>query len=251
MTGVAAIQSRMAEIQERILSFTGARPASGSTTAAAGSTASSATSAAATSDSFASSLQTALTTAGLGTTAGTGAASGLGATAGTTATAATAAATTSGPATPGTGAALVEAAKKYLGVPYVWGGESTSGMDCSGLVQRAFADLGVTVPRTAREQMRIGTAVASLAQARPGDLIVQRGGGHIGIYVGNGQMLHAPQPGEQVKIGPIYSTPTAIRRVLPTGESAAVDQTAVTSGTVTAAELARLALGLSTSGSTT
>lgn len=239
MTGIAAVQARIAQIEARIQTFS-ATPVTTPRTTAATSTTSGATPA----DTFAGALDAALTTtASLGVTP-------------TAARAATAASgtttpTTSGTATPGTGAALVEAAKKYLGVPYVWGGESTSGMDCSGLVQKTFADLGVTVPRTAREQMRLGTAVGSLGDARPGDLIVQRGGGHIGIYVGNGQMLHAPQPGESVKIGPIYSTPTAIRRVLPTGETAAVDPSAVTSGTVSAAELARLALGLTTAGSTT
>lgn len=241
MTGIAAVQARIAQIEARIQTFS-ASPATATPATTTASTTSGATSA----STFAGALDAALTTtASLGVTPA--AASAATAAAGTT----TAGTSTSGTATPGTGAALVEAAKKYLGVPYVWGGESTSGMDCSGLVQKTFADLGVTVPRTAREQMRLGTAVASLGDARPGDLIVQRGGGHIGIYVGNGQMLHAPQPGDSVKIGPIYSTPTAIRRVLPTGETAAVDPTAVTSGTVSAAELARLALGLTTAGSTT
>lgn len=229
MTGIAAIQSRIAQIEAQIEAFAPQRATAATTTAATTGTAAT----------FASSLTSALSSTEL-----------LGLTASQAATG-TSAVARSGSATPGTGAALLEAARAYLGVPYVWGGETSSGMDCSGLVQRAFADLGVTVPRTAREQMTLGTAVSSLAEALPGDLIVQRGGGHIGIYVGNGQMLHAPQPGESVKIGPIYSTPTAIRRVLPTGETAAVDPTAVTSGTVSAAELARLALGLTTAGSTT
>ena len=121
------------------------------------------------------------------------------------------------PATPGTGAALVESAKKYLGVPYVWGGESLAegGLDCSGLVQLAMKDIGVDVPRVAREQMRIGAEVPSLDQARPGDLVVTRGGGHIGIYAGGNKWIHAPYPGENVKLAEMTTTPTTIRRVLP------------------------------------
>lgn len=123
----------------------------------------------------------------------------------------------SSPATPGTGAALVESAKKYLGVPYVWGGESLAegGLDCSGLVQLAMKDIGVDVPRVAREQMKIGTEVPSLDQARPGDLVVTRGGGHIGIFVGDNKWIHAPYPGEHVKLAEMTTTPTTIRRVLP------------------------------------
>ena len=125
--------------------------------------------------------------------------------------------TAAGPAAPGTGAALVESAKKYLGVPYVWGGESLSegGLDCSGLVQLAMKDIGVDVPRVAREQMKIGTEVPSLDQARPGDLVVTRGGGHIGIYAGGNKWIHAPYPGEKVKLAEMTTPPTTIRRVLP------------------------------------
>lgn len=122
-----------------------------------------------------------------------------------------------GPAAPGTGAALVESAKKYLGVPYVWGGESLAegGLDCSGLVQLAMKDIGVDVPRLARDQMKIGTEVPSLDQARPGDLVVTRGGGHIGIFVGDNKWIHAPYPGEKVKLAEMTTPPTTIRRVLP------------------------------------
>ncbi|MDM7830548.1 C40 family peptidase [Cellulomonas edaphi] len=113
---------------------------------------------------------------------------------------------------------LVATAKKYLGVPYVWGGESLAegGLDCSGLVQRSLADLGITgVPRTAREQMHLGTAVPSMAAAKPGDLLVFHGGTHIGIYLGNGTMIDAPKPGKHVNIREVYAEPTAIRRILP------------------------------------
>ncbi|WP_163541795.1 C40 family peptidase [Occultella kanbiaonis] len=137
----------------------------------------------------------------------------------------TAPAGTSGtPVTAGaaTGDDLVTAARKYLGTPYVWGGESLAegGLDCSGLVQLAMKDLGVDVPRTARAQMTIGTEVASLAQARPGDLIITRGGGHVMIYLGDNQVLHSPRPGQDVQIRDMFETDadiTSIRRVLPTG----------------------------------
>ncbi|GAA0243516.1 transglycosylase SLT domain-containing protein [Cryptosporangium japonicum] len=118
-----------------------------------------------------------------------------------------------------TGADVVTAARKYLGVPYVFGGtDPAKGLDCSGLVQRVFKDLGVELPRLVRHQRLEGSAVPSLSQAKPGDLLVFDGYEHIGIYVGKNRMLHAPQPGENVKVGPIYETPTSIRRVLPAEE---------------------------------
>jgi cell wall-associated NlpC family hydrolase len=115
---------------------------------------------------------------------------------------------------------VVADAKKYLGIPYLWGGtDPGKGLDCSGLVQRVFADLGVTVPRTVADQRDAGTPVASMKEARPGDLLVF-GSHHIGIYVGDGKMLHAPKSGDIVKIAPVYDTPTRIRRVLPAGGGA-------------------------------
>lgn len=138
--------------------------------------------------------------------------------AGITAAGTGAAGSTAGP----TGADLVTAASTYLGVPYVWGGESLAegGLDCSGLVLRSLTDLGVTgIPRTAREQATVGQAVGSLADARPGDLLVFDQGSHIAVYVGDGRMLDAPKPGGVVGIRDVYATPTAIRRVLPAGSS--------------------------------
>ncbi len=114
----------------------------------------------------------------------------------------------------------VQAAKAYLGVPYLWGGtDPSTGFDCSGFVQRAFADVGVSLPRVSADQARAGEAVGSLAEARAGDLVYWSGGGsrpnHIGIYLGGGQMLHAPRRGDVVKVDDVRSTPpTAIRRVM-------------------------------------
>jgi soluble lytic murein transglycosylase-like protein len=118
----------------------------------------------------------------------------------------------------------VEAAKKYLGVPYVFGGTNpATGLDCSGLVQRAYKDLGIELPRIAADQARQGTPVANLSQAKPGDLLAFNSPvDHIAIYVGNGKMIAAPQPGENVKIQDVYQTPSAIRRVIPDAPVAAV-----------------------------
>src|SRR5438105_10854018 len=110
----------------------------------------------------------------------------------------------------------VDVAQQYLGVPYVWGGESPSGFDCSGLVQYVYGRLGIDLPRTAAEQAQVGQPVASLADARPGDLLAFHDPvDHIGIYAGNGLMVVAPKTGDVVKVQPIYDEPTAIRRVLP------------------------------------
>jgi hypothetical protein len=93
-------------------------------------------------------------------------------------------------------------------------------LDCSGLVQRVFKDLGVDLPRTVAQQKDAGQAVPSMDAARPGDLLVF-GNHHIGIYVGDGKMLAAPKTGDVVKIQSVYDTPTRIRRVLPAGDGVA------------------------------
>jgi len=124
------------------------------------------------------------------------------------------------PANPGaaTGSDVVAAAEKYLGVPYVFGGEDASGMDCSGLVQRVYSDLGIDVPRLVSGQMKIGTEVGSLAEAKPGDLIVTNGGDHILIYAGDHKVIHAPYEGRTVCKVEAYmddSDIDTIRRVIP------------------------------------
>jgi cell wall-associated NlpC family hydrolase len=112
----------------------------------------------------------------------------------------------------------VDVAQQFLGVPYVWGGASPAGFDCSGLVQYAYGQLGVELPRTAADQAQMGQPVASLAAARPGDLLAFHDPvDHIGIYAGNGLMVVAPKTGDVVKVQPVYETPTAIRRILPSG----------------------------------
>jgi cell wall-associated NlpC family hydrolase len=133
------------------------------------------------------------------------------------------------PATPGQlGQEVVADARKYLGAPYLWGGTNPStGVDCSGLVQDVFADLGVKLPRTSQEQALVGVAVPSLADAQPGDLVFFPGAdgtvsapGHVGIYIGNGQMIDAPYQGADVRVDPV-GDPTAIRRIDGTAAAAA------------------------------
>lgn len=122
------------------------------------------------------------------------------------------------PSTQATGDSVVAAASKYLGIPYAWGGtDPGTGLDCSGLVQRAYADVGVSLPRVSRDQAKVGNPVASLADAKPGDLLFFEHGAvdHIGIYVGDGRMLNAPHTGSVVRVENLDQAPTSIRRVLP------------------------------------
>ena len=119
------------------------------------------------------------------------------------------------------GADVVNDSLKYLGVPYKWGGtDPATGLDCSGFVQQAYEDLGVTLPRVSRDQARSGTPVADLSQAKAGDLVAFGDPvDHIGIYVGNGKMIEAPHTGDVVKIADVPSDWTAIRRIIPDATS--------------------------------
>jgi len=114
------------------------------------------------------------------------------------------------------GSDIVASAEKYLGVPYVFGGSTPSGLDCSGLVQRAYGDLGISLPRIAADQAHAGAAVPSLAQAQPGDILAfGEPAHHVALYLGNDLMIAAPEPGDKVKIQSVYETPASIRRVVP------------------------------------
>jgi cell wall-associated NlpC family hydrolase len=124
---------------------------------------------------------------------------------------------------------VVASAKKYLGTPYVFGSTDPSkGLDCSALVQRAYKDLGVQLPRLSYEQAEAGQPVASLAEAKPGDILAfDSPVDHVGIYLGDNKMIAAPKPGDHVKIESVYEKPTHIRRVV-SGISTAAAQAAAT-----------------------
>ncbi|MCM2576407.1 C40 family peptidase [Streptomyces meridianus] len=106
-------------------------------------------------------------------------------------------------------AAAVAAARRAVGAPYVWGASGPGSFDCSGLTQWAYAQAGVGLPRTSQAQRHAGRQVP-LDQARPGDLVVYRDdASHIGMYVGNGQVVHAPHPGARVRYDPVAMMPIA------------------------------------------
>lgn len=111
----------------------------------------------------------------------------------------------------GRGAAAVRAAATQLGVPYVWGGNTPGkGLDCSSLVQHAWGQAGVELPRTTWDQIHVGTAVARSALV-PGDLVFPHGG-HVQMYAGGGKVIEAPYVGATVRISDLPSSIMAIRR---------------------------------------
>ncbi len=116
------------------------------------------------------------------------------------------------------GQQIVDYAVQFVGNPYVYGGTSlTNGADCSGFVQSVYADFGISLPRTSGSQGKSGSAVADIASAQPGDLVWYSG--HIGIYMGNSQLVHAssskPYPEGGIKISDVnYRTILGIRRII-------------------------------------
>ncbi len=114
---------------------------------------------------------------------------------------------------PSTGTAHSSAlavAKKYIGTPYVYGGESPSGFDCSGFTMYVFAQIGVTIPRTASAQQ---SAVTPVSDPQPGDLVFFGSPAyHVGIYAGNGMMIDSPKPGKTVQVHKIWDTPSGYGR---------------------------------------
>jgi cell wall-associated NlpC family hydrolase len=101
-------------------------------------------------------------------------------------------------------------ARAQIGKPYVWGATGPGSYDCSGLTQAAWKAAGVTLPRTTYDQVNAGTTV-SLTNARPGDLIFFYDDiSHVGIYIGNGMMIHAPKPGAYVREESVYYAGTSI-----------------------------------------
>ncbi|MEU5768953.1 NlpC/P60 family protein [Streptomyces asoensis] len=114
----------------------------------------------------------------------------------------------SGPVSGRAGAA-VAAVRSALGKPYVWGANGPGGFDCSGLVQWSYAQAGIALPRTSQAQAHAGRRVP-LSEARPGDIVTYRSdASHVGMYVGNGQVIHAPYPGAPVRYDPVGMMPVS------------------------------------------
>ena len=106
-------------------------------------------------------------------------------------------------------AAAIAAARSVLGMPYIWGASGPSGFDCSGLMQWSYAQAGIHLPRTSQEQRYAGRRIP-LSEARPGDLIVYRSdASHVAMYMGNGEVIHAPHPGAAVRYDPVNMLPVS------------------------------------------
>jgi len=184
-SGIAALNARISAIQSQFIAPVA--PAKGPSRAAGS---------ASTGASFASALDRALATSSITTDSATGASP--------------------------TAQRVIDIAKEWIGTPYVYGGnDPEKGIDCSGLVQQAFRRVGIELPRVTYDQVKQGTEVASIEEARPGDLIFkvgdrgQRVNGHVGIYLGDGKWIEAPYTGEKVRITDAPKEITAIRRVIP------------------------------------
>lgn len=106
---------------------------------------------------------------------------------------------------------MLAAAYAQIGKPYVYGAAGPRGFDCSGLVQVAYARAGLRLPHQTGGLLRVGRRVGR-GELLPGDLVFPSSG-HVGIYVGGGRMIHAPKPGDHVKVASVYAFMTA-RRVL-------------------------------------
>lgn len=119
---------------------------------------------------------------------------------------------------PGIRQQIIQTALGQLGRPYVYGGRDPSGFDCSGLVQYAYGEAGVLAPRDTSSQRDAGHRIA-FDDAQPGDLLFYRfensGGLHVGLYLGDGRMIHAPASGRQVSLVAV-ETPVWKRRYLET-----------------------------------
>ena len=112
-------------------------------------------------------------------------------------------------ASSGIGGSIVSIARQYVGTPYVYGGKTPAGFDCSGFTSYVFAQMGISIPASSSAQRYAGTVVPA-SQAQPGDLIWWPG--HVGIYTGNGNHIAARNPGTALYESPIYrSNPTFIR----------------------------------------
>lgn len=99
---------------------------------------------------------------------------------------------------------VVQVALQYQGVPYLFGGSTPAGFDCSGYVQYVYAQFGIGLPHSVRGQAALGTPI-SRADARPGDVIIFNNMSHSGFYMGGGQILDAPVPGQSIRVRPLWT----------------------------------------------
>ncbi|MDE0868336.1 MAG: C40 family peptidase [Aquiluna sp.] len=99
---------------------------------------------------------------------------------------------------------LMKSSAELVGTPYVFGGQTPGGIDCSGYVLFVYSQFGVDLPHSVYQQAKLGTKI-SAEEALPGDLVIFNDFSHNGIYAGNGNFYHAPQPGDRVKLAPIFT----------------------------------------------
>jgi cell wall-associated NlpC family hydrolase len=111
-----------------------------------------------------------------------------------------------------TGSQIIKVASKYIGVPYVFGGSTPAGFDCSGFSRYVFSQFGISLAHSVNSQSRRGKLIRA-KDAQPGDLVIWNDGGHLGIYAGGWNMIHAPKPGDTVKLAEIYDEPYAVHFV--------------------------------------
>jgi peptidoglycan DL-endopeptidase CwlO len=107
-------------------------------------------------------------------------------------------------------ASVYSVATQYIGTPYVYGGATPAGFDCSGFVMYVYAQFGVSMPHSSTGQGAMGTRISE-ADAQPGDLVIMDG--HDGFYAGNGMILHAPYEGASVRVQPIWTSDYHIVRI--------------------------------------
>ena len=103
--------------------------------------------------------------------------------------------------------AIILEAEKYLGVPYLWGGTTPDGFDCSGYMQYIFASKNISIPRVSQDQQSFSTKI-SMSEIKPGDLVFNKSSDstHVGMYIGNDMYIHAPHTGDVVKIGQLSTS---------------------------------------------
>jgi peptidoglycan DL-endopeptidase CwlO len=107
-------------------------------------------------------------------------------------------------------ASVYGVATQYIGTPYVYGGATPAGFDCSGFVMYVYAQFGVSMPHSSTGQGAMGTRISE-ADAQPGDLVIMDG--HDGFYAGNGMILHAPYEGASVRVQPLWTSDYYIVRI--------------------------------------